>query len=175
MSGRGRTLATLALALVVSAPVLAQGRPGAGQGQRRDEAFRMVDAYIVSNLQESLLLTDDQFAKLLPLVKRLQKDRREMVQRRIQALQEMRRTMAQGVATEARVEELLRELKAVETQEPVTIRRDMDAIDALLSPLQQAKYRLLEVEVERKLRALMNQMRGNGGNRGRLPEGSPEN
>jgi len=31
------------------------------------------------------------------------------------------------------------------------------------------------VEVERKLRALMNQMRGNGGNRGRLPEGSPEN
>jgi len=175
VSGRGRTLATLALALVVSAPVLAQGRPGAGQGQRRDEAFRMVDAYIVSNLQESLLLTDDQFAKLLPLVKRLQKDRREMVQRRIQALQEMRRTMAQGVATEARVEELLRELKAVETQEPVTIRRDMDAIDALLSPLQQAKYRLLEVEVERKLRALMNQMRGNGGNRGRLPEGSPEN
>ena len=175
MSGRGRTLAALTMALVMAAPVLAQGRPGAGQGERRDEAFRMVDAYIVSNLQESLLLTDDQFTKLLPLVKRLQKDRREMVQRRIQALQEMRRTMAQGVATEARVEELLRELKAVETQEPVTIRRDMDALDALLSPLQQAKYRLLEVEVERKLRALMNQMRGNGGNRGRLPQGSPEN
>jgi len=175
VSGRGRTLAALTMALVMAAPVLAQGRPGAGQGERRDEAFRMVDAYIVSNLQESLLLTDDQFTKLLPLVKRLQKDRREMVQRRIQALQEMRRTMAQGVATEARVEELLRELKAVETQEPVTIRRDMDALDALLSPLQQAKYRLLEVEVERKLRALMNQMRGNGGNRGRLPQGSPEN
>ena len=157
-----------------AAPALAQ--PAAGPVRRqREEAFRMIDAYIVSNLQESLLLSDDQFTRLLPLVKRLQRDRREMVQRRIQALMELRRSMAQGVATEARVEELLRELKAVETQEPVTIRRDMDAIDALLSPLQQAKYRLLEVEVERKLRALMNQMRGNGGNRGRLPEGSPEN
>ena len=165
------------LVLLAGVPVMAQERPlrGGGAPRPREELYKMIDAYIVSNLQESLLLTDDQFAKLLPLVKRLQKDRREMVQRRIQALQEMRRTMAQGVATEARVEELLRELKAVETQEPVTIRRDMDAIDALLSPLQQAKYRLLEVEVERKLRALMNQMRGNGGNRGRLPEGSPEN
>ena len=36
----------------------------------------MVDAYIVSNLQESLGLTDEQFVRLLPLVKRLQSERR---------------------------------------------------------------------------------------------------
>lgn len=151
-----------------AAPALAQ--PAAGPVRRqREEAFRMIDAYIVSNLQESLLLSDDQFARLLPLVKRLQRDRREMVQRRIQALMELRRSMAQGVATEARVEELLRELKAVETQEPAAIRRDMEAIDALLSPLQQAKYRLLEVEVERKLRALMRAQK-----RGRRDGGSME-
>jgi len=173
-----RALAVLVVACaaaVAAAPAFAQQRPGAGGGKPRDEAFRMIDAYIVSNLQESLLLTDDQFTKLLPLVKRLQRDRRELVQRRIQALMEMRRTMAQGVATEARIQELLRELKAVEAEEPATIRRDMDAIDALLSPLQQAKYRLLEVEVERKLRALMSQMRPGGGGRGRRGEGSPEN
>jgi hypothetical protein len=172
-----RALAALAAAAAVIASagaVCAQAPAGAGR-KPREEAFRMIDAYIVSNLQESLLLSDDQFAKLLPLVKRLQRDRRELVQRRIQALMEMRRTMGQGVATEARVEGLLRELKAVEVEEPATIRRDMDAIDALLSPLQQAKYRLLEVEVERKLRALMNQMR-NGQVRGRRgEEASPEN
>ena len=55
------------------------GAPGAGP---RDDAFRMVDAYIVSNLQESLGLTDEQFVKALPLVKRLQRDRRELAQRR---------------------------------------------------------------------------------------------
>jgi hypothetical protein len=171
-----RVLAAFAFTCALTAcaaDVFAQ--PAVRGGRKpREEAFRMIDAYIVSNLQESLLLTDDQFTKLLPLVKRLQRDRRELVQRRVHALMEMRRTMAQGVATEARVEELLRELKAVEAQEPATIRRDMDAIDALLSPLQQAKYRLLEVEVERKLRALMSQMRKGGGGRGRLDEGSPE-
>lgn len=173
-----RTFAVLVAACLTvasGAPAFAQQRPGAGGVKPRDEAFRMIDAYIVSNLQESLLLTDEQFTKLLPLVKRLQRDRRELVQRRIQALMEMRRTMAQGVATEARVQELLRELKAVEVEEPTTIRRDMDAIDALLSPLQQAKYRLLEVEVERKLRALMSQMRPGAGARGRRGEGSQEN
>ena len=32
----------------------------------------MVDAYVVSNLQESLGLSDEQFAKAIPLVKKLQ-------------------------------------------------------------------------------------------------------
>ena len=35
----------------------------------REEIFRMIDAYVVSNMQESLGLSDEQFVKLLPLVK----------------------------------------------------------------------------------------------------------
>ena len=170
---------SLLTGLLVASAALAWGQepvePSGAPPRPRDEAFRMIDAYFVSNLQESLGLSDEQFVRILPMVKRLQNDRRQMAQRRQRALFEMKKLLQSGRATEGRLEELLRELKAVETQEPVTIRRDMDAIDALLSPLQQAKYRLLEVEVERKLRALMNQMRGNGGNRGRLPQGSPEN
>ena len=46
-------------------------------------------------------------------------------------------------------------------------------IDVVLGPVQQAKYRLLEVEVERKLRALMTEMRGQ--NRGRRGTELPEN
>jgi len=119
----------------------------------------MIEAYLVSNLQEGLSLSDDQFVRLLPLVKRLQRDRREVGQRRIKALQELHRVMQAGGATEARVAELLREVKAAETEGPATVRRDMDAVDAVLSPLQQAKYRLLEVEVERKLRGIMADLR----------------
>ena len=48
--------------------------------------------------------------------------------------------------------ELLREVKAAEAEEAATMRRDLDAIDAVLTPVQQAKYRVLEVEVERKIR-----------------------
>jgi hypothetical protein len=136
----------------------AQG--AAGERPRpRDEAFRMIDAYMMSNLQESLDLSDDQYVKVLPLVKRLQTERRNFVQRRQQGLQELRRVLGSGGATEARVADLLRQVKGVETEEPATLRRDREAIDAALSPVQQAKFRVMEVEVEHKIRELMNQIR----------------
>jgi hypothetical protein len=114
----------------------------------------------LSNLQESLGLTDEQFVRLLPNVKRLQSDRRQYAQRRQRALQEMRKQLKSGGATEGRLEELLREVKAVESEQPTVIRRDLDAIDSVLTPIQQAKYRVLELEVERKIGEIMMQMRG---------------
>ena len=51
--------------------------PGAQGLELRDETFRLMDAYLISNLQESLGLTDEQFVKALPLVKKLQSDRRD--------------------------------------------------------------------------------------------------
>jgi len=138
---------------------LAASLLAAGPERPRDEAFKMIDAYIVSNLQESLELTDDQFVKVLPLVKRLQTDRRAAVQRRQQALMELRRLLASGEATEPRVAELLQQVKSAESEEPAVLRRDRDAIDGVLSPLQQAKFRVLEVEVEHKIRELMTQIR----------------
>lgn len=119
----------------------------------------MVDAYIVSNLQESLGLNDEQFVKLLPLVKRLQTDRRALFQRRQQGLRELRRLLQSGTATEGRVLDVLKEVRTAEAEEPARVRQDLEAIDAALSPMQQAKYRVLEVEVEQKIRELMNQIR----------------
>lgn len=141
------------------AALLAASVLGAGPDRPRDEAFKMIDAYIVSNLQESLDLTDDQFVKVLPLVKRLQTDRRAVLQRRQQALMDLRRLLASGDATEVRVKELLAQVKAAEADEPGILRKDRDAIDAVLSPVQQAKFRVMEVEVEHKIRELMTQIR----------------
>lgn len=139
-------------------------RPG---GRPRDEAFKMVDAYVLSNIQESLSLTDDQFVKLLPLVKRLQTDRRSFAEKRHQALRDLRRQLKTGTATEAQVGQALRDIKKFESEEPAALRRNMDAIDAALDPLQQAKFRVLQVEVELKIREIMNQMRPEGRLRGR--------
>ncbi len=149
--------------------VLAAGWASAQTAARRprEEAFKMVEAYIVSNLQESLGLTDDQFAKLLPHVKRLQKDRRDFAQRKGRTMGELRRILESGSATEPRVVELMKEVKAVEVEQAETVRKDMDAIDGVLTPVQQAKFRLLEVEVERKIRALMNDLRAPNRNPGR--------
>jgi Spy/CpxP family protein refolding chaperone len=152
-------LGLIALAGAVQAQ---PGGPGAGPRRSRDEAHKMVDAYIVSNLLESLGLSEDQYVKVLPLVNRLQKDRREYTARRMEALQEMRRLLQSGGATEARVSELLKEVKSVEIEAPSVQKKDLDAIDALLTPVQQAKFRILEIEVERKIREIMGQMRAPG-------------
>ena len=122
----------------------------------------MVDAYIVSNLQESLALTDEQFMKLLPLVKRLQVERREYVQGRGRTVRELRRLLQSGTATETQVTDQLRELKRAEIEGPEKIRKTADAIDGALTPLQQAKFRVLEADVERRIREILGQVRRQG-------------
>lgn len=165
---RERMAVPIALALLLSAvPLRAQQQPQPegpglrrGAPQQRDEVFKIVDAYVVSNLQESLGLSDEQFVKLLPLVKRLQSDRRGFAVRRMEFLMETRRLLHSGGAAEARVAELMKDLRALEAEEPAVARRDIEAIDAALSPIQQAKFRIMEIEVERRIRELMMRARG---------------
>jgi len=150
----------LALALGTSGGyALAQEEEPAGGRPAREEAFRMVDAYVVSNLQESLGLTDEQFAKAIPLVKRLQSERRQYLLERTRTVREMRRLLQRGGATETQVLDLLKQVKALDAEGPLRTRRNLDALDAMLSPLQQAKYRVLELEVEQRMRELMNRVR----------------
>ncbi len=153
----------LALAFAIACAggaALAQEGPGRGAGTRpREELYKMVDAYIVSNLQESLGLTDEQFVKILPLVKRFQNDRRTFLERRNDLLQQMRRLLETGRATEPKLAEMLRDLRALETDEPGIARKDLEAIDAQLNVVQQAKLRILQTQVEQKIRELMNRVR----------------
>ena len=121
----------------------------------RDETFRLMDAYLISNLQESLGLTDEQFAKAMPLVKKLQSDRRDFAKRRMQALRMLRKTLLSGSATEASVADLLKEVKSVSTEERAATVRTAEALDAVLTPLQQAKFRVFEAEVDIRLRHLL--------------------
>lgn len=160
------------------AACLAAGTASAQErGAARDEAFKMVDAYLLSNLQESLGLSDAQYVKLLPLVKAQQSDRRAGAQRRQRALLDLRRALRSGRVTEASLAGLLDEVKRAESEGPAAQARNQQAIDALLTPVQQAKYRVLEAEVEQKVRALLrNAVRGRARERGeRLdPERVPE-
>jgi Spy/CpxP family protein refolding chaperone len=119
----------------------------------------MVDAYVISNLQESVGLSDEQFVKVLPLVKRFQADRREAAQGRRRALHEMRAMLQAGDASAASVAEKLREVKAFEGQEADQLRRNTEAIDAVLTPVQQAKFRVMQIEVEQKIREILQEGR----------------
>ena len=150
--------ATLILAGAVAAGAQGPAGPppkGPGEGRQRGEAFKMVEAYFLSNLQESLELTDEQYVKLLPPVKKLQAERRDQMERRGRASLQLRHALQSGKATEASVTESLRELKRLEAEGPAAVHKLQEAVDAQLTPLQQAKYRLTEMEVERKVRELL--------------------
>ena len=169
-------IARLLLAVVVlgtgGARALAQEEAPAGADRpSRDEAFKLVDAYVVSNLQESLGLTDEQYAKAIPLVKNLQSERRRYLLERNRTVREMRRLLQRGGAPEAQVLDLLKQLKALDEEGPTRTRKNLEALDAMLSPLQQAKYRVLELEVEQRMRELLNRVRPRGAPRqgGRPP------
>lgn len=119
----------------------------------------MVDEYISSNLQERVGLNDEQLARALPLVRRLHADRRQFAERRMRALHQMRRMARAGAIGDARASELLSELKAAESEEAAAIRAGQDAVDAVLTPAQQVNYRILETEIEHRLRELMARVR----------------
>lgn len=147
--------------LAVVLPLAATAQPA--NRSSRDEAFKIIDAYIMSNLQESVGLTSDQYVKLLPLVKKLQDERRAFAQRRFRALGELRQGFREGTITEAQVAERLKELKDVETQEPAALRQQREVVDAQLSPVQQAKFRVMEMEVEQRIRQVMARVRDESG------------
>ena len=166
---------TLVLATLVATTLAGQALAQPTEGNRprgrapRDEVFKMVDAYVVSNLQESLGLSEAEFVKLLPVVRRLQTERREATHKRIMAVQELRKVLRSGSSTESQVASLLRDVKNAEAEEAATTKRNRDAVDAALSPLQQAKFRVMESEVEHKLRELMAEMRQNRRPGGGMP------
>lgn len=166
-----RLAAVLALAVTATAAAQERGRP---PRHDRDEAFKAVDAYIAGRLKESLGLGDEQVAKVLPLVTQLHRDRREAFHRRVQSLREMRRLLASGSATEAEVQQKLLEVKRLENEEPLRLRRNREAVDAALTPLQQAKFRVLEAEVEQKIRSLRHGRSGRPGFRRPPPDEEPQ-
>jgi Spy/CpxP family protein refolding chaperone len=157
----------LAAALVVvlgaaSATAFAQPQGPPVRSERhagREEAFEMVDAYIVGNLQKSLGLDDKQFAEVLPLVQKLHADRRDFYLSRARALRRLRLLLGSGTATEAQVLAQLSELETLEKEGPAKVRRRFEALDAALTPIQQAKYRVLEFDVEQRMRRLLDRAR----------------
>ena len=130
--------------------------------ERRNEAYRMVDAYVIANIQESLGLDDEAYVKVIPLVNKLQKTRREYFHSRSHAVREMRRLLQSGSATEAQVLEALSALKQLEIDGPRQMQEQSVALDEVLTPLQQAKYRVFELEVEQRMRELMRRARRGG-------------
>jgi hypothetical protein len=166
----------MVLIAALPAVIQAQGRravpnpaPDAAPGVSQGELQRLFDAYVLMQAQETLQLTDAQYPRFLAQLRALQEVRRRSLVERTRLIQELRR-MVQGRiegADSGRLPELLKALREAEARAAVAIRQAADSLDEVLDPLQQARWRVLEDQLERrKLDLLMRARQNNRAARG---------
>jgi hypothetical protein len=158
-----RRLAAFALAgllIVVPCAAFAQDQDHEAQRGRPNRAAppltnaqlaTMLDAYAIVQAQTHLQLTDDQYGQFVARLKRLQDTRRQNMQARNKMIQELRRLTAPGTATEeATLRDRVKALRDFDEQAAQTLRREYEALDEVLDPRQQARFRVFEEQIERQ-------------------------
>jgi DNA repair exonuclease SbcCD ATPase subunit len=130
-----------------------------GQPPVREEVEAMVDAYIISKLQEALQLDDEQYARVIVAQKKLQESRRSFRRQRAETLRELRRSLASAEPRDDQLGSLLDRLAELQKDFEERQRAELKGLDALLTLRQRARYRILEAEIERRLQELVRRVR----------------
>jgi hypothetical protein len=166
-----KKLALLAALTLIALPLSAGDPPRADEERApaRDEIPEILDYYMLSHLQERLGLTDAHNAKVVPLVMQYQKDLRGCRKGKMKSVTALKKLLKSGTATESQLVEHLNALRAIEAEDRGKLKKDLEAIDGELTVVQQAKFRVLEHEVERKFFQLMRDAMGPGGRARREP------
>lgn len=152
-AGRGRS----------NEPVVADGVSPA-------ELQRLFDAYVLVQAQDALQLTDAQAGPFLSRFRALQDTRRRQLADRTRIVQDLRRLAERGRAAATAhdaIRERLKALRDLETRNVTEVLQAVDRLDEVLDPVQQARLRVLEEQMERRKLELL--LRARQGARARRP------
>lgn len=165
-----RTTRLLVAFLVVSAVGAASlGAQPRNDAETRQDVEGMMEAYVLSKLQDALELSDEQFGAMVVAQKKLSDARREYRRSRMQVLRQIRQALQRDSTGEAELQPLLGQLDTIRDEFAATEKSRYAAIDEILDIRQRARYRILEIELQRRLGEMMRQVRGRGDQR-RQPE-----
>lgn len=163
-----RALLACALCLSVTAGVEAQtGRPPraeAESGVSPAELQRLFDAYVLVQAQDTLRLDEAQFAKFLPRLRAFQELRRRHQVERGRIVQDLRQLVQAG-ADNGPITDRLKALRDLEGRTVDELRRAGDELDEVLEPVQRARLRIFQEQMERRQLELL--MRARQGARAR--------
>lgn len=154
---------TLALLSPVSAQRAARPADPASD-MRPAEVQRLFDAYVVMQAQETLGLTEQQFAQFLPRLKTLHDTRRRHQQERQKIIADLQRLTAPRQASsvdETTLKSLLDSLQNAEQRAAAEWRQGHQALDEVLDIRQRARFRVFEEQVERRKLELLLRARQN--------------
>jgi len=126
---------------------------------------QLFDAMLVMQAQDALSLTEQQYGQFLTRLKVLQDTRRRSQQERIRLINELQRMTnprnAGADTPEAELRLRLSALQELEGRSAAELRKAYNAVDEVLNPLQQARFRVLEENIERRKLQLVGRARQN--------------
>jgi hypothetical protein len=170
----GRVVRAWVAAVVVVAAAEAAAaqdppNPLAGDGMTPGQVQQLFDAMLVMQAQEALTLNETQHAQFLTRLRALQEVRRRAARERLRLIGELQRlTNARNPRPNVRDADLkprLAALQELESRQAGELRRAYDAIDEILDTFQQARFRVLEEQIERRKLELVGRARQNNPNR----------
>lgn len=127
-----------------------RGGPAADGGVSPAEIQRLFDAYVVMQAQEALQLDDAQFSRFLPQMRALQDARRRRIAERARRLDDLRQQSDAGRVDDAQARAALRALEDWMARSEADVRRATAAVDAVLDPRQQLRFRVFEEMMDRR-------------------------
>lgn len=165
-----RTRIALLLALVaVAAPSRAAAQAGARPpldtpaDLQPGEIQRLFDAMLIADAERALDLSDKQYPEFLTRLRALQGTRRANLLQRVTLMAELQRLSnpRNAGSDEAALKERLTALQELESRNAAELRRSYNAIDEILDVRQQARFRVLEEQLERRKLELLMRARQN--------------
>lgn len=117
------------------------------------ELQRLFDVYTVVQAQEMLQLTDAQYPEFLVRLRALQDVRRRAQVERARLIAELRRLADRArreAAASAEIEDRLKALRALDSRGQAEAQQALERVDEVLEPVQQARLRVLEEQMERR-------------------------
>jgi uncharacterized protein with beta-barrel porin domain len=116
------------------------------------EVQQMFDALTLMQAEQTLQLSERQFPDFVLKLRALQQQRRRYQQERRQLIQQLVRLTAPAAAAsdDARITDRLKALADLDQRASVDLRAAYEAVDQVLSVRQQARFRILEEQVERR-------------------------
>ena len=167
-----RVLLPMVLVAVMTMPAAAQGPgPGAmgGQGrmgppsdEERQEIMKKVQAVRIWRLTEELKLDEKTSAKLAAVLSAMDQERRELMQKNRESMQELRALLGAAKLEEKRLQAALEGIEKNHDKMVDLRKREMREVRSLLTIEQQARYVVFHQQFRREMRGMMKRARGGG-------------
>ncbi len=118
----------------------------------------VVEGFYVSRFQRDLELDDNQFAKVLPALRESLQKRTELGRQRTRALTAMRQALRNG-ASDEEILERIREVDATDVELRAVQQRLLREVDPILTPSQRARLRIIQPNLDQRIRNLIERSR----------------